>query len=180
MPELLKDRYNEAFVERLATGLKAAYPAFDIQAFTRSVFDTAWPERELKDRMRHFSTCLHRAVPESYAQQLEVFMQVIWEGQALELMFFPDFVELYGMEDLETSLAALEYFTPFASAEFAIRPFILKYPDAGLEQMLAWSKHSNLDVRRLASEGCRPRLPWAMALKDYQKDPSPILPILHQ
>ena len=180
MPELLKDRYNAAFVERLSIRLKDAYPSFDIQAFTAAVFDANWPKRELKDRMRHFSTCLHQAVPEHYAQQLEIFKQVIWEGQALELMFFPDFVELYGMENLQTSLAALEYFTPFASAEFAIRPFLLKYPEAGLQQMITWSKHSNLHLRRLASEGCRPRLPWAMALKDYQKDPSPILPILHQ
>jgi 3-methyladenine DNA glycosylase AlkC len=38
----------------------------------------------------------------------------------------------------------------------------------------------NHDVRRLASEGCRPRLPWAMALPQFRKDPSPALPILEK
>ncbi|MEM1218638.1 MAG: DNA alkylation repair protein, partial [Bacteroidota bacterium] len=160
MPELLKDRYSEAFVQRLATGLQAAYPPFDQKAFTASVFDATWAKRELRDRMRHFSHCLHRAIPEPYPQQLAVFKKVVWEGQELELMFFPDFVECYGMDDLETSLSALEYLTPFASAEFAIRPFLMKYPEAVLQQMIAWSRSPNLDVRRLASEGCRPRLPW--------------------
>lgn len=47
-----------------------------------------------------------------------------------------------------------------------------------MKQMLVWSKHEHWGVRRLSSEGCRPRLPWAMALPNLKKDPTPIIPIL--
>ena len=93
-------------------------------------------------------------------------------------MVFADFVEVYGLDDYEASISALEQFTCLISAEFAVRPFIKKYPLQMMEQMLQWSRSDNEDLRRLSSEGCRPRLPWAMALPDLKTDPAPILPIL--
>jgi len=66
------------------------------------------------------------------------------------------------------------------SAEFAIRPFILRYPERMLAQMLSWTAHPSAEVRRLATEGCRPRLPWGIALPVLKSDPSPILPILEK
>jgi len=100
------------------------------------------------------------------------------EGQLDFLhMFLPDYVELYGIDDYKNSMKALEKITQYASAEFAIRPFIIKYPQT-MVQMLAWSKHPNPYVRRLSSEGSRPRLPWAMALSVFKKDPTLIVPIL--
>ena len=49
-----------------------------------------------------------------------------------------------------------------------------------MAQMYAWAKHENEHVRRLASEGCRPALPWAQALPSFKKDPTPVLPILEE
>ena len=97
-------------------------------------------------------------------------------------MSFPDFVELYGLDDenWELSVSALARYTVFWSAEFAVRPFIIKNEERMMAQMLAWSKHDNEHVRRLASEGCRPALPWAMALPRFKKDPEAVLPILEQ
>jgi 3-methyladenine DNA glycosylase AlkC len=93
-------------------------------------------------------------------------------------MSFPDYVEVYGLDDWEASIPALEQFTQQVSAEFAIRPFIVRYPERTLAKMLEWAEHKDPRVRRLASEGCRPRLPWGMALSALKADPSPILPIL--
>ncbi len=73
----------------------------------------------------------------------------------------------------------MTHFTQFSSSEFAVRPYIIKYQKQMINQHLIWSKHKNYHVRRLASEGIRPRLPWAMALPDFKKDPSPIIPILN-
>ena len=95
-------------------------------------------------------------------------------------MVFPDFVEVYGLDEYAISMGALENFTQFVSAEFAIRPFIRRYPRKTMNQMLAWSQHQHPGVRRLASEGCRPRLPWGMGLPALKADPSPILPILER
>jgi len=95
-----------------------------------------------------------------------------------ENMLFPDFVEVYGLKEWEASIAALEEFTQLMSAEFAVRPFIKQDQTRMMAQMLAWTDHESDTVRRLASEGCRPRLPWGMALHELQDDPAPILPIL--
>jgi 3-methyladenine DNA glycosylase AlkC len=95
-------------------------------------------------------------------------------------MVFPDFVEVYGLDDWASSIPALEFFTQFMSAEFAIRPFISRYPEKTLRQMLSWADHAHPGVRRLASEGCRPRLPWGMRLHALVEDPEPILPILEK
>ena len=93
-------------------------------------------------------------------------------------MIFPDFIEQFGIDYFELSMEAIESITQLISCEFCIRPFILKYPGDTLERLLLWAKHDHPQVRRLASEGCRPRLPWAMALPFLKKDPGPILPIL--
>ena len=80
----------------------------------------------------------------------------------------------------QLSIEALERYTPYSSSEFAVRPFIVKDERRMMAQMYAWSKHEKEHVRRLASEGCRPRLPWGQALTAFKKDPVPILPILEQ
>jgi 3-methyladenine DNA glycosylase AlkC len=91
---------------------------------------------------------------------------------------FPDYVEVYGLEFWNESIEALEYFTQFSTSEFAVRPFVMKNQSLMIKQFLKWSKHQNEHVRRLASEGSRPRLPWGIALSSLKKDPSPIFPIL--
>ena len=80
--------------------------------------------------------------------------------------------------DFEAAVDALEAITQFVSCEFAVRPFLLKFNGKMISRMKKWSKHENFKVRRLASEGSRPRLPWAMAIPYLKEDPSPILPIL--
>jgi 3-methyladenine DNA glycosylase AlkC len=95
-------------------------------------------------------------------------------------MVFPDFIEYFGLDHYEISIRAIEKITQFISCEFAIRPFILKYPEKTMAQMHVWSHHEHPHVRRFSSEGCRPRLPWSMALPFLKKDPSPVLPILER
>jgi 3-methyladenine DNA glycosylase AlkC len=95
-------------------------------------------------------------------------------------LFFPDFVETYGLEHWDRSIAALEKFTRMSTSEFAVRPFLKRDQPRMMAQMAVWSKHANEHVRRLATEGCRPRLPWADALPALKSDPAPIWPILEQ
>ena len=97
-------------------------------------------------------------------------------------MSFPDFVEVYGQDDAnwDLSVNALAKYTILWSSEFAVRPFIINQEERMMAQMLVWSRHENEHIRRLASEGCRPALPWAMALPKFKKDPTPVLPILEQ
>ncbi|NUM43255.1 MAG: DNA alkylation repair protein [Anaerolineales bacterium] len=180
MPEPLKNMFNARTVDALAQATQQEYPPFDRERFTAHVFDAEWEGRELKQRIRHLATLLGEFLPAEYPAALAILRRVVVHltEQGFEKMVFPDFVEVYGVDDWETSIPALEYFTQFMSAEFAIRPFLLRDLDRTMAQMLAWAHHPHEDVRRLATEGCRPRLPWGMAIPALKADPARILPIL--
>ena len=178
MPEPLKNRYNETFFQQLTDVLSHEYPAFKTKAFLSLVFDTHWETKELKQRMRHITHCLHQCLPE-YRKAIPILKASASHFQnTFEHMFFPDYVECYGLEYYDISVDALEHFTQYSSSEFAVRPFIIQYPEKMMQQMMLWAAHDNEHVRRLASEGCRPRLPWAMQLPAFIQDPSPVLEVL--
>jgi 3-methyladenine DNA glycosylase AlkC len=130
--------------------------------------------------MRHISIVLHSQLPQDFRAALQILRQALpaISDQGFVKIVFPDYAEVYGLDDWEASMPALEEFTQQMSAEFAIRPFIVRYPERTMTQMLTWAHHPNAEVRRLASEGCRPRLPWGIRLTALQADPAPILPIL--
>lgn len=180
----LKDQFfSKAYITTLAADVKAAAPDFDATAFTKSVLDRNWKKRELKDRMHHVADCLHAALARDYKSCIALLTPIVQrrikeKTNSFGDMIFPDFVERYGLGDFKTSVRALEIFTAACSSEFAVRPFIVRYPHEMMGQMLQWSKHKSEHVRRLASEGCRPRLPWAMALPEFKKNPRPVLQIL--
>lgn len=179
MAELLKDRYFQpAFFDKLAKAIAQVYPSFDSKKFKQLLYTNQWQALELKARMRHAANCLHQTLPQDYPQAIEILSKVAPQFNDFDGMLFPDFVEVYGLNDWDTSIAALELFTQSSSSEFAIRPLIEKYPEKTMAQMLEWSTHPNHHVRRLASEGCRPRLPWASPLRQFKADPSPLLPLL--
>jgi 3-methyladenine DNA glycosylase AlkC len=181
--EPLKSMFFQAeFFDDLAAACKAVYPPFEPGTFLARIYDEGWHGRELKERMRHTTVTLGSLLPEGYRTALSLLRQAApsLDSYGFENMIFSDFVEVYGLDDWHVSLPALEQFTQLASAEFAVRPFILKDQERMMVQMLEWAGHESPHVRRLATEGCRPRLPWAMALPPLKADPSPILPILEQ
>ena len=178
MAELLKHRYNPALISSLGDALQQAYTPFDIEGFTAFVFDAEWGEKELKDRMKHVAVSMFNFLPDDFSQAIEVLKSASPNFGGFEFMFFPTYVELYGLDRFDISIPALEFFTQFSSSEFAVRPFIKQYPDKMMQQMLLWATSDNHHVRRLASEGCRPRLPWAMELPDFKKNPKPVMAVL--
>ncbi|MDR0268109.1 DNA alkylation repair protein [Paenibacillus sp.] len=182
MAEALKSMYNMEFLQDFGEKVKEAYGAFEIEGFINKIMDDTWEELALKARTRRISQTLGEYLPASYEEALGILFQIDEKCVGFPYLFFPDFVEVYGQaeEDWNLSMQALERFTQRSSAEFAVRPFIIREPERMMDQMLAWSKHPNEHVRRLASEGCRPRLPWGQALKMFKQDPSPVLPILEQ
>ncbi len=180
MAELLKDLYSKAFIKSLCCAVEKNYSSFDSVVFTKTVFSDEWASKELKARMRHVSTTLYECLPNNYEKSLRVLSKTSLQFDGLLHMVFPDYVEVYGLNDFDESVSALEYFTERSSSEFAVRPFIVKYPKQMMAQMLKWTESKNEHVRRLASEGCRPRLPWAMALPEFKKDPSVVVRLLER
>ena len=178
MAEQLKNLYSKEFILKLANKLFLTYSNFEKENFINSIFNPSWQDLELKMRMRHISYTLNKYLPFSYKEQLEILKEIKKDFGGLEAMIFQDFVEVFGLDDFEESIKALEIFTINSSSEFAIRQFILKYEEQAMNQMKIWSQSSNEHLRRLASEGCRPRLPWAIALPKFKQNPTKALEII--
>lgn len=185
MSTLLKNLYSPAFYHRLTDALIVTVPHFDSERFLNGIFNADFELMELKQRMKHTSRVMHGFMPEDFPETVEIIKNTIAQlrikgigEDGLAYMFLPDYIETYGIDDFENAVKALEFVTQFVSCEFAVRPFILKYGEAMIDEMYKWSMHESHKVRRLASEGSRPRLPWAMAIPFLKKDPTAIIPIL--
>ncbi|MCL1994317.1 MAG: DNA alkylation repair protein [Spirochaetes bacterium] len=194
MAEAIKDMFNKPFFDRFTKDLRLVVKGLDSRAFVSQVMDDNWEGMEFKRRCWHIASVLKKHLPADYKNAIAKILALLdcvkdrydfskiddsTFGLSLEYGWVLDnFVEQYGLDDYETSVAAIEKITQFTSCEFAVRPFIIKYPKKMMKQMLVWSKHEHWGVRRLSSEGCRPRLPWAMALPGLKENPAAIIPIL--
>ena len=178
MPELLKNGFNEEFLTKLCLAVKKEYEPFDESEFMFMIEAQDFWNKELKQRAREITHALAHQLPDKYEGALWIIRKTAPQFPGLTGMIFPDFVSYRGLDYFDLSVSALKELTEYFSSEFAIRPFIKKYPVRMFAILTQWATDENHHVRRLASEGCRPRLPWAEALEDLKKDPSPILPIL--
>jgi len=183
----LKDQIlNKERVTTLAQDIQRVYPGFDGSGFTRVVLDK-FPELELKARIAWISESLHKFLPDNYAKAVQILLDSLPphdDAEPTETDFgiftyaaYPDFVAKYGCnkENLVLSLKALKEITKRFTAEDSIRYFINAFPKESFAEILKWSKDSDYHVRRLASEGTRPILPWSPRITTPPEDAMPIL-----
>ena len=182
MAELWKDRLNHETIREFANVIKSEYDPFPVEEFLKSTVDESWSGLELMARGRKICVNLGKYLPADYSEALAVIDKVIDKYKGMAVYSLVDFIEVFGQNEAnwELSVSAMERYTQYASAEFVVRPFIVKNEERMMARMYAWSKHDNEHVRRLSSEGCRPQLPWGQALAGFKKDPSPVLPIITQ
>ena len=180
MAEQLKDMINKENVGALATDIAKVEKSFDSKVFMAEIFDEHWDDLALMTRGNHITTTLGKFLPQDYPVALGILEQIIDKADSFLPVSLTAFIPEFGLDakHFDLSIMALKYFTQFGTSEFAVRPFIEKYEDKMIPIMLAWTTDENEHVRRLASEGCRPALPWGKALQKYKKDPTPIVPIL--
>ena len=176
--EPLKEMFNKTFYESFAVEFSKADKNFDPKKFLREV--TANIEGlSLNQRMRRTSEVLKNNLPSDYKKAILVLEKVIPHTKTgYTNLVYPDFVGLYGQADFEVSMEALKQFTKFGSSEFAIREFLKRDFNKTIKVMQAWSKDKNHHVRRLSSEGSRPRLPWSFKLDEVIKNPKSTQTIL--
>ena len=177
----LKDQlFNADKVANLASGLSSAWADFPADAFTAQVLD-AFPRLELKERIDHIAISLHEALPADYPLALDVLLRSLppeldpdrTDNDFGDFIFAPysAFVAKYGcsVEHRDLSLAALKAVTKRFSAEWPIRDFINTFPKETMAFLNECARDDHYHVRRLASEGTRPKLPWAQKLNlDYR------------
>lgn len=185
---LMKDGLGVHAVKRIAKSVALVVPGFNAKAFQKDA-ERGLDELELKARVHHLIAVLHRHYDLPF-KKLSKYLQDlpdVWDrGSAVDnkagFAAWPliDYVAVHGLQHPKEALQTLEKLTPMFSAEFAIRPFIQQHTDITYATLLQWCEHPSEHVRRLASEGSRPRLPWGMRLPQFIQNPEPLACILEQ
>lgn len=170
--EPLKEMFNGAFYKNFAEAFAQVYTRFDKKSFINDV-TTGLHDRSLNERLRHTSVTLKKYLPENYRRAVSIMKETAPLLQRdYTALILPDYVGLFGKHDIQVSLDALKYFTGFGSSEFAVREFLKIELEKTLRVMETWAEDENHHVRRLASEGSRPRLPWSFRLDAIVGNPS--------
>lgn len=186
MAEPLKNSFGPEVPARIARMIKEVDRTFDEDAFLTDAL-VGYQELELTPRARQIAQALGRHLPQDYERAVEILIASLGPKlQAAELtgmdvfIYLPHvfFVATFGVDHFEASMRAQYELTQRFTAEYSIRVFLERYPQRALALLREWAADSNVHVRRLVSEGTRPRLPWAPRLRAFQDDPQPVLELL--
>ncbi len=192
MAEAFKNLLNAGLVRDAAVHLARHTPDFDAKAFVKRA-TTGLDTLELKARTLHICAALEATMPSDFDSAACAFEAAMAAPTAegdeppaglqagLRGWFLwpvGEYIARQGQDRPERALAALHALTQRSTAEFAIRPFIVKHPDLSFATLARWVSDESHHVRRLVSEGSRPRLPWGLQLKSLIQDPGPALPLL--
>lgn len=186
MAQQLKDQFGLSAPRAIARMIRAVHPEFPHDEFLRDVTRGYGP-LSLTARGMHVAAALRRHLPEDYPLAVGILVESAsqpHEHRAANgmsgFLYMPHlfFVARHGLEHFEESMRAQHALTQFFTAEFSIRAFLEKYPERTLARLREWTSDPSHHVRRLVSEGTRPRLPWAPRLRAFQEDPRPVLELL--
>ncbi len=179
MPEPLKKRLAGPEVDHIAERVQLVHPSFDRLEFAS--ITTSLEALELKDRIAAVADQLHETLPASYPEAVSILVRAA-EGGMEGFAAWPlcTFVERHGVDHPTESLEAMESLTRASSCEFAIRPFLDEHLDQTMAAVHRWVENEDADVRRLASEGTRPRLPWGPRVRALSDDPQIGLGVLER
>jgi 3-methyladenine DNA glycosylase AlkC len=152
------------------------------------IVQQSYLDKTLTGRVELIADALHACLPSDYNKSIKILINIMGDENPKETGMFTDFywlmpvgkfIEKYGLEHFDTSMKAIEELTKRNTGEYAIRPYIRKYPTETIKQMKTWAKSENFHLRRLASEGLRPKLPWAPKLELFIDKPKPVFEILN-
>ncbi len=186
MAEPLKHKYGLSVPSQIAQRITAVHGAFDGEAFCQDVA-AGYEQLELMPRAHRMADMLARYLPAEFPVAADILTRSL--GPVLEqtlrngmtpFVYLPHvfYVMKYGLAYPQVSLELQYQLTQRFTAEFSIRPYIEQHPDITFEYFERWVNDPSEHVRRLVSEGTRPRLPWAPRLRAFQQHPGPMLPLL--
>ena len=175
---LLKDILGPQALATIGEVGRSVSPRFNRAVFSKAASD-GLDALSIMERVRHIADALAAALPTDYAAALEILSAMAPKlTHGFQVVAITEYVARQGHEDFDRSMIALVDLTRFGTAEFAIRPFLARDPHRTLAVMAGWTAHEDAHVRRLASEGSRPRLPWAARVPAIKADPTIAAPIL--
>lgn len=185
--EPLKNIYSKDWIKNLSLVVSKVDSKITPNEFQKKVLESPWKEYELKERINRLADVFlfFWNEPLTHIEPKLIRLIELLKTNGAQNFNFPyifvnDIVSKAGLEDFDTSMRILEKTTVFSSAEFAIRFYYQNHFVPTLKQMQIWSKHKEPYVRRLASEGSRPLLPWGIGIPEIKRNPEVHLPILKQ
>ena len=178
-PTLMKDRISPDVIAHLADLLAAASKSFRRDEFLADAVE-GLESMEMKARVLHVADALSRSLPADFPEAAEVIDEALGSPGLNSWMAYPvdDFVARYGIDFPDVALPLMGKLTKRWSCEFAIRPFIREHPKETFAQFDNWIESDDEDLRRLVSEGSRPRLPWGGFIPEFVEDPAPTIALL--
>lgn len=186
MAEKLKHFFDESVVRSIASDLRRAHSSFRRRAFV-SACSRKLARLELTARAWHVADAMYDYLPRPFVAAADILINSLGspltrsdEFGLAPLRYMPHvfFVQKYGLDDFDAAMRAQYELTQRFSAESSIRAFLVRYPEKTYARLLQWARDKNVHVRRLVSEGTRPRLPWAPRLRAFQNDPRPVIELL--
>lgn len=188
MAEPLKNHFGRDVPKRIAASLKRVEPRFDDAGFVRRAL-RGYDDLELMPRGRAIADAMAEFLPAEFKRASAILIASLGpklegtEGHGMAPFFYLPhvyFVANRGLDHFDDAMRAHYELTQRFTAEFGIRPFIEKHTDRCLALFAKWTSDPSVHVRRLVSEGTRPRLPWAARLRCFEKDPTPALALLER
>ncbi len=183
----LKDGFSQATVAAIAEFMKRGGRGFDARAFAECC-SSGFEELSLMSRVHRVALGLASALPAEFPQALAIVEKALGdppdgerEGEGIAAFRwapFPEFVMVAGLDEPEVALPALARITRHFTAEFAIRPFLERHLELTLGHVASWVKSPDPRVRRLASEGTRPLLPWGKHVAALKREPGRCLALI--
>ncbi len=180
--------FNLSTIKYIAANIHNIYPDFKKEQFIAETFED-FEELSFGDRNSKITKTLFHYLPKSYPEALTILVASLGEpinGEELEgydgfyVMPLSTYIRNYGTAYYEISVNALIEMTTRFTSEFAIRLFLEQEEEKTLKQLQLCATHKNCHVRRLVSEGTRPRLPLGSRLHSFIKDPQPVLELLER
>ena len=182
----LKYWFDKDLAILLSEKIRGHCKAFNAEDFIKAVANGT-KSLELKDRVEFIADQLQANLPTDFTQALYILLKTLGPENENETGMFSEYywvmpiakyVEKYGLNHFPESMNAIKEITKRNTGEYCIRPFIEKYPDKTLAVLEEWSQDASVHVRRLSSEGLRPRLPWAKKIDLFIDNPKPVLEVL--
>lgn len=178
--DALKHMFDTVFYRRFAETFSQVHRGFAAGRFYAEV-TAGLDQRSLNERLRNTSVVLGRYLPADFKKTVAILYKAApLLDRGYTTLVLPDFVALYGRQHFSLSMEALRSFTVFGSSEFAVREFLRTDLERSLRIMTTWAEDPDQHVRRLASEGSRPRLPWSFKLDAIIRSPELTRPILEK
>jgi len=182
----LKDQFGESVPRAIAAMIRAVHADFPQADFLRDALAGYGP-LSLTARGQQIAAALRKHLPQDYPRAIGILLESAdrshghrASGGMAAFLYMPHmyFISRHGLGHFEESMRAQHAMTQRFTAEFSIRAYLEKHPEATLARLREWATDPSEHVRRLVSEGTRPRLPWAGRLRAFQKDPRPVLELL--